>query len=76
MRRIQELLKQYTKLSPPDESVRRAAQGILKDVCNIHVSHKDISYRNRSILLDVSPTARSTVLVHKSVILKKLHQHF
>lgn len=72
MRHIKKLLRHYAGLTPPNESVRVAAQQALERICNIHIPVQDISYTNSTLRVDVSASARSTILVHKEELLDTL----
>jgi len=69
---ITKLLRRYTQLKPPHESVRLDAQKAFKKVCGIDVPLKDIAYRGGTIYLSASPSQKSSVFTSKTKLLEEL----
>ena len=74
MEKITGYLDRISKIQPPDFAVRNSMAEIIGEVLDEEVSIKDISVRNHIVHVDGNSSFRSTLILNKTKILKKLQE--
>ena len=71
---IQEYLARFSRLTPPDESVRRTMRSAIAAVCGITIPIEAIRIVRGVARLSVSPIERSEITLAKREILQWVRQ--
>jgi uncharacterized membrane protein len=69
---ISSLLKKFTSITPPDESVRKEVVRILESEYNISLDIGDVRVQSGVVYLEVSPLIKTEVVIKKEELLSLL----
>lgn len=69
---ISSLLKKFTSITPPDESVRKEVVRILESDYNILLDIGDVRVQKGVVYLETSPLVKAEVVMRKEDILSEL----
>jgi uncharacterized membrane protein len=71
---ISSLLKKFTSITPPDESVRKEVVRILESDYNISLDIGDVRVQSGVVYLEVSPLIKTEVVMRKEELLSLLQK--
>lgn len=72
MKKLTAYLDKFKGMQPPDAVIVEAAVSIIREKTGIDISDDDISYSNRTLHVDTSPTTKSRIFMKKEEILEAL----
>ncbi|MCR4330518.1 MAG: hypothetical protein NUV49_01395 [Patescibacteria group bacterium] len=73
---IENFLKRFTLLTPPDDAIRRGVQEVLEKEIGVFVEKKNISIHNNIIYIKTKPLFKNEIFIKKQSILKELEKKF
>lgn len=73
---IENFLKRFTLLTPPDDAIRGAVREIIEKEINISIEKKNISVHNNIIYIKTKPLFKNEIFIKKQTILKELEKKF
>ena len=65
-------LDRFRSLKPPERFVKEGVVGVVKSACGINLRDIDVSVKRGIVYINTSPAAKSEIVLHKQLILKKL----
>jgi hypothetical protein len=71
---ISSLLKKFTSITPPDESVRKEVVRILESQYRISLDMKDVRVQKGVVYLETSPLIKTEVVMRKEELLSLLQK--
>lgn len=74
MEGIQEFLKRYLNLTPPDGAVRKALSESFKELLNITVDPRKIKIVGTVAYIELDTTTKSMLFVHQEKILRRVEE--
>jgi len=74
MGNISGFLERYKHITIPNESVRVAAQKVIRDVLKTDVAIEDIAFQNSTLFIQKSPALRTEIAINQQKILAKLKE--
>lgn len=69
---LKDFLQKFSRLSPPDRLVREASVAVMGEVAGVTLSETDIEVRGDVLFLNLHPTAKSELLLKKSLVLAEI----
>ncbi|MBC8464908.1 MAG: hypothetical protein H8D63_00835 [Parcubacteria group bacterium] len=72
MDHITTLLKKFTSITPPDESVRKEIVRVLESDYNILLNISDVNVQKGVVYLETSPLIKTEVMMRKEAILSNI----
>ncbi len=74
MRRLEEFLKKFSHLTPPQGAVTDSFRGAVRDITGIIVDPAECSYLRGVVHLSLPSVKRSEILLHKAHIMRLVHE--
>lgn len=71
---IEQFLKRFTTITPPDSEVRKCTAHITKKEIGIFLKEEDISVQNKVVYIKTSPAIKSRIFVKKEHIISHMRE--
>jgi len=71
MEDINNFLKRFRKLTPPDEHIKKSTSEVLKSIFNTKIDPSKISFNDKTgtIFLEINNTTKTAILLKKTQII-------
>jgi len=73
---IENFLKRFELLTPPNDAIRGAVREIIEKEIGVSIEKKNISVKNNIIYIKTKPLYKNEIFIKKQYILKELEKKF
>lgn len=70
---IEDLLRRFRNITPPDDHIKNTAALVILDKVKINISKEKIKVINNTIHIDASPAVKSVIFRNKTEILGEIN---
>ncbi len=70
---IENLLKKFKNITPPDDHIKNTTSLVVFDKIKINISKEKIKVINNAIYIDISPSVKSVIFRNKTEILGEIN---
>ena len=71
---ISSFLSRFEHLTPPERSIKKAFQHVVKELLGVTIHEREISIRSNVVYINTNPTLKSEIVINKALILRALSE--